>query len=133
MSTISRSTHAIALPAAILLASSGCADRISEPGLTPPAESAVRASAAVRGDATASVRWSAITRDLIAAKPAAAKPNQQVAFRAFAYLALAQYRATVAAEERPGIPPHASPQGAVAGPVREVVSRRPSSVKVLWC
>ncbi|MFL5620570.1 MAG: hypothetical protein ACJ79A_19500 [Gemmatimonadaceae bacterium] len=74
------------------------------------------------GDATASVRWSAITRDLIAAKPAAAKPNQQVAFRAFAYLALAQYRAAVAAEERPGIPPHPSPQGAVAAASAAVLS-----------
>ena len=122
MSIMFRSTQAIALPAAALLALSGCADRISEPGATPAAESALRANAAVLGDATASVRWSAITRDLIAAKPAAAKPNQQVGFRAFAYLTLAQYRATVAAEQRPGIPPHASPQGAVAAASAVVLS-----------
>jgi len=122
MSIMFRSTQAIALPAAALLALSGCADRISDPGATPAAESALRANAAVLGDATASVRWSAITRDLIAAKPAAAKPNQQVGFRAFAYLTLAQYRATVAAEHRPGIPPHASPQGAVAAASAVVLS-----------
>ena len=122
MSTISRSTSAIALSAAVLLASNGCADRIAEPHPTPAEESAIRANAAVLGDATASVRWSAITRDLIAAKPAAAKPNQQVGFRAFAYLALAQYRATVAAEAKPGIPPHPSPQGAVAAASAVVLS-----------
>ena len=121
MRTMSRSTHAVALPAAVLLALSGCADRISEPGPTP-AESALRANAAVLGDATASVRWSAITRDLIAAKPAAAKPNQQVSFRAFAYLALAQYRAAVIADRTPGKPPHASPQGAVAAASAAVLS-----------
>lgn len=122
MSTIFRSTHAIALSAAVLLASSGCADRIADPNPSPAAESALRANAAVLGDATASVRWSALLRDLIEAKPAAAKPNQQVGFRAFAYLTLAQYRATVAAEARPGIPPHASPQGAVAAASAVVLS-----------
>jgi membrane-associated phospholipid phosphatase len=122
MHTISRSTHAIALSAAVLLASSGCADHISEPSVATAAESARNANAAVLGDATTSVRWSTITRDLIAAKPAAARPNQQAGFRAFAYLTLAQYRATVLAESNPGEPPHASPQGAVAAASAVVLS-----------
>ena len=75
----------------------------------------MRAEAAHVGDATASVRWSAILRDFIAGKPAATKPNPIAAFRAFAYLGLAQYRAVVATDEVPGRPPHASAQGAVAG------------------
>ena len=122
MRTISGSTHAITLCAAVLLASSGCADRLSEPGPTSAEETALHANAAVLGEATASVRWSALTRDLIEAKPAAEKPNQQAGFRAFAYLTLAQYRATVAAEARPGIPPHPSPQGAVAAASATVLS-----------
>jgi len=78
------------------------------------AELALGADGDALGEATASVRWSAITRDFISAKPAAAKPNQGVAFRTFAYLALAQYRAVLAAQESHGRPPHPSPQGAVA-------------------
>jgi hypothetical protein len=74
------------------------------------------------GQATASVRWSGITRDFIASKPAATKPNAVAVFRAFAYLSLAQYRAVVAAEDVPGVPPHASPQGAVAAASSAVLS-----------
>jgi hypothetical protein len=44
------------------------------------------------------------------------------AFRAFAYLSLAQYRAVAAADESPGRPPHASPQGAVAAASAAVLS-----------
>src|SRR5207237_8109910 len=42
--------------------------------------------------------------------------------RAFAYLALAQYRAVLAAGHARGRPPHASPQGAVAAASAVVLS-----------
>lgn len=123
MSTMPKLPRAVALPAAVaVLVLSACADRISEPGPTRAAESALRADAAALGEATASVRWSAITRDFISAKPAAAKPNQQAALRAFAYLSLAQYRAVIAAHEALGRPPHASPQSAVAAASAVVLS-----------
>ena len=105
-----------------MLLSSGCTDRITEPGPGGAAESALRARAVALGEATASVRWSAITRDFISAKPAAEKPNPVAALRTFAYLSLAQYRAVVAAHESPGRPPHASPQGAVAAASTVVLS-----------
>src|SRR5512132_2115219 len=88
--------------AAAILALTGCNDRMTEATRARAAESAPRADAAVLGEATSSVRWNAITRDFIAAKPAATKPNPVAAFRAFAYLSLAQYRAVTAAEEPPG-------------------------------
>jgi len=105
-----------------MLLSSGCTDRIIDPGPGGAAESALRARAVALGEATASVRWSAITRDFISAKPAAEKPNPVAALRAFAYLSLAQYRAVVAAHESRGRPPHASPQGAVAAASTVVLS-----------
>ena len=83
-------------------------------------EPAPRADAAAIGEATATVRWSEITRDFIAAKPAATKPNPVATLRAFAYIALAQYRAVVASEEVRGRPPHPSPQAA-AGAASTVV------------
>ena len=101
---------------------SGCTARVTEPA--PPRGSGplLRAEAPSLGESTASVRWSAITRDFISAKPAATKPNPVAAFRAFAYLSLAQYRAVTAAEEQHGRPPHASPQGAVAAASAVVLS-----------
>lgn len=123
MSTRHESTRAVALSATVvILALSGCADALSEPGSALPTAAAVRADAAKVGDATASVRWSTITRDYVAAKPAATKPNPVAVFRAFAYLGLAQYRAVVATDEVPGRPPHASAQGAVAGASVAVLS-----------
>jgi len=65
-------------------------------------------------DSTASVRWSAITRDFISSKPAATKPNPVAALRAFAYLSLAQYRAVIAADESGRHHAHPSPEGAAA-------------------
>jgi hypothetical protein len=105
-----RALAAAAAAAALVLASSGCTDRLATD--PPPPD---RAASAALGEATASVRWSAIAREVIAARPAAAKPNQQETFRVFAYLTLAQYRAVVAADaDARGRPPHASPQGAAA-------------------
>ena len=107
--------RALALSAAGILAlSSGCSDRLTDPSPVQVGPPTMRADATVVGDATASVRWSAIVRDFIAAIPAAEKPNQQVAFRVFAYLSLAQYRAAVAAYESRGHPPHASSLGAAS-------------------
>jgi len=115
MSGIPHWPRARALSAAATLAFSiGCTDRVTEPSpgqATPPLS---RVNAAVVGDATASVRWSAVARDFIAAKPAAEKPNQQAAFRVFAYLSLAQYRAVLAAHDTRGHPPHPSASGAAS-------------------
>jgi len=123
MSRTTRLPRRVAFPAAIaVVVLSGCADRISEPRPTRVVDSVLRDDAAAIGEGTASVRWSAITRDFIAAKPAATKPNAVAAFRAFAYLSLAQYRAVVAAEDARGRPPHASPQGAVAAASTVVLS-----------
>src|SRR5215207_11525297 len=98
MSAMPALPRAVAVSAAVaILVWSGCTDRITDPGPARAAESALRTDAAKVGEATASVRWSAITRDFISAKSGAAKPNQQAALRAFAYLSLAQYRAVVAA------------------------------------
>ncbi len=108
--------------AATFALSLGCADRIADTAPARRLELARRADAIPLGEATASVRWSEITRNFIAGKPAATKPNAVAAFRAFAYLTLAQYRAVLAAEEVPGVPPHASPQGAVAGASTVVLS-----------
>ena len=123
MSTMLALPLTVALPAAAaVLVSSGCADRLTDPGPARASASARRADAVQIGEATASVRWSAITRDFIAAKPAAVKPSPVAALRAFAYLSLAQYRAVVAPEEARGRPPHASPQGAVAAASAVVLS-----------
>jgi hypothetical protein len=123
MSALHESTRAVALSAAVVaLALNGCGDRVSEPGPAPAAAVALRADAAKVGDATATVRWSAIMRDFVAAKPAATKPNAVAVIRAFAYLSLAQYRAVVASDEVPGRPPHPSAQGAVAGASAVVLS-----------
>ena len=123
MSVLTELPRAVAVPAAAaILVLSGCTDRISNPAPRLRAQSAGLDEAAVLGDATSSVRWNTITRDFIAAKPAAAKPNPVAAFRAYAYLSLAQYRAVVAAQESRGAPPHASPQGAVAAASSAVLS-----------
>src|SRR5678816_964890 len=97
-----KSRTAAVLVAAVIAISSGCTDRLTDP--TPPkgVGPALRVDAAALGDATASVRWSAITRDFISSKPAATKPNPVAALRAFAYLSLAQYRAVIAADESRG-------------------------------
>ena len=108
--------------AGAFLASIGCADPVTDPASLPAAESTLRTDAVALGEATASVRWNVITRDFIAAKPAATKPNPVAAFRAFAYLSLAQYRAVTAAEEPPGHNPHGWPQGAVAAASATVLS-----------
>ena len=123
MNRMSDLPRRVAVPATVaLIVLSGCTDRISNPDSRLVAESALRADRQPKGEATSSVRWSAITRDFISATPAATKPNQQAAFRAFAYLSLAQYRAVVAATEAPAQPPHASPQGAVAAASTVVLS-----------
>ena len=115
--------RAVAVPvAAAIFVLSGCTDHISNPGFVRAADLEGGADAVTIGEGTASMRWNAITRDFIAAKPAAAKPNPVAAFRAFAYLGLAQYRAVVAAEKDRGVPPHPSPQGAVAAASSAVLS-----------
>lgn len=101
---------------------SGCADRITNQSADRDLALALRANAAPIGEATTSVRWSAITRDFIASKQGAAKPSQGDAFRAFAYLSLAQYRAVVAAEDAVGLPPHPTAQGAAAAASAAVLS-----------
>jgi PAP2 superfamily protein len=106
---------ALALSAVGTLAfSTGCTDQVTDPRPVQAIPRLSRVNAAVVGGATASVRWSAVVRDFIAAKPAAEKPNQQAAFRVFAYLSLAQYRAAVTAHDTRGRPPHPSPIGAVS-------------------
>src|SRR5437764_198938 len=123
MNRMSDLPRRVVVPATVaLIVLSGCTDRISNPDSRLVAESAPRADRQPKEEATSSVRWSAIARDFISATPAATKPNQQAAFRAFAYLSLAQYRAVVAATESPGQPPHASPQGAVAAASTVVLS-----------
>lgn len=104
------------------LALAGCTDRTTNATTGPVSATADRVDALAVGEATASVRWSAIARAFIAAKPAAAKPNQSEAFRAFAYLALAQYRAVVAVDESPGRALHTSEKGAVAAASTVVLS-----------
>src|SRR5262245_27603640 len=93
----------------------GCSDRITPFSSPPTAPTSFRSEAAPSVHGTSTVRWSAITRDVITAKVGAAKPSQNAAFRIFAYLALAQYRAAVAAHASRGMSPHASSSGAVAG------------------
>jgi hypothetical protein len=123
MSTLSGIPHALAISAALsTLALDGCGDRLADPVPVRVAELSLSAQGPELEDATASVRWSAITRDFIANKPAATKPNPVAALRAFAYLSLAQYRAVVAAHEALGHPPHPSPQGAVAAASTVVLS-----------
>jgi len=114
MSGMPERPRALALSAAATLAFSiGCTDVLTDPG--PEASPQLsRAAAGDIGKTTASVRWSAIARDFIASKPMVDKPNQQAAFRAFAYLSLAQYRAAVAAQETRGHPPHPSASGAAS-------------------
>src|SRR5678816_2023188 len=102
MNVLTELRLAVVVPAAaVTFVLSGCADQLYNPGPARASESATRAKNAALGDATASVRWNAITRDFVASKPADTKPNAVAAFRAFAYLSLAQYRAVVAAE---GVP-----------------------------
>ena len=123
MSTMLEVRRAVRVPAAItILLLSGCADSTSQPSLARAAESQLRADVAPLGKATASVRWSAILRDFISAKAGAAKPSAVYAFRAFAYLSVAQYRAVVAAAAAPGGVPHVSPQGAVDAASSAVLS-----------
>jgi len=114
MNEMPKRPRALALSAAATLAFSiGCTDRLTDP--SPQANPQLsRAAAGDIGKATASVRWSSIARDFIASKPMADKPNQQAAFRVFAYLSLAQYRAVVAANDTRGRPPHASASGAAS-------------------
>jgi membrane-associated phospholipid phosphatase len=115
MSDMPKRSRALALSAAATLAFSiGCAEQVTGPSPARANLQLSRVDGGVVGEATASVRWSAIARDFFAAKPAAEKPNQQVAFRAFAYLSLAQYLAAVAAHDSRGHPPHASPSAAAS-------------------
>ena len=115
MRILSELPIALSLGAAMaMLGLNGCTDPITDPNPARGTAPELRVNAVDLGEVTASVRWSAITRDFIASKPAAEKPNQQAAFRAFAYLSLAQYRAVVAAHDSRGRPPHASPRGAAS-------------------
>ena len=100
--------------AAVIAVSSACTGRVTDPTPANGTGPALRMDPPALGDATASVRWSAITRDFISSKPAATKPNPVAALRAFAYLSLAQYRAAIAADESRGHHAQASPQGAAA-------------------
>jgi len=123
MSVMIELPRAVAIPAAAaIFALGGCTDRVVDPTPARPTDVAFRANAVALREPTASVRWSTITRDFIAVKPAAAKPNPVAAFRAYAYLSLAQYRAVVAARKERGVHPHASPQGAVAAASSTVLS-----------
>src|SRR4030095_3706076 len=115
MRILSELPLALSLRAAmVMLGLNGCTDPITNPNPARGTAPELRVNAGELGEVTASVRWSAITRDFIAPKPAAEKPNQQAAFRAFAYLSLAQYRASVPAHDSRGRPPHASPRGAAS-------------------
>ena len=115
MSGMPQWPRALALSAVpTLVFSIGCADRVTDPSPVQANPSQWRAEAQALREATASVRWSAVVRDFIAAKPAAEKPNQQAAFRVFAYLSLAQYRAAVTAHDTRGRPPHPSTSGAAS-------------------
>ena len=115
MSGMQQWPRALALAAVATLAFQiGCTDRVTDPSPVQVNSRLSRVDATIVGDGTASVRWSAITRDFIAAKPAAEKPNQQASFRVFAYLSLAQYRAAVAAHDTRGRPPHPSPSAAAS-------------------
>ena len=100
--------------AAVMAVSSACTSRITDPTPAKRTEPTLRVDAPAVGDSTASVRWSAITRDFISSKSAATKPNPVATLRAFAYLSLAQYRAVIAADESRGHESHASAQGAAA-------------------
>lgn len=62
----------------------------------------------------ASIHWNAVTRAYISNLPAAAKPSQQAALRAFAYLSLAQYRSLLAARNLRGQGHSVAEQGAVS-------------------
>ena len=123
MGTMLDLPRAITLAATVtILLSSGCSDRTSEPMAARSVTPALRADVAVAGQPTASVRWSTILRDYIASKEGTAKPNPVAAFRAFAYLSLAQYRAVVGAHDAPGGVSHVSPPGAVAAASTMVLS-----------
>jgi hypothetical protein len=122
MSARNQLLRAVAVSVVMTIAPlSGCG-RITDADRVPVTESGPSVAASRIGQSTASAQWSAITRDFISSKQGATKPNQGAAFRAFAYLSLAQYRAVVAAHEAIGIPPHASPQGAVAAASAVVLS-----------
>ena len=108
------SRPAAVMVAAVITVSSACTDGLTDPTPATGAGPALRVDAPMLGDSTASVRWSAITRDFISSKPAATKPNPVAALRAFAYLSLAQYRAVIAADGSRGHQTHASAQGAAA-------------------
>jgi PAP2 superfamily protein len=99
-----------------------CAEGSTDPGSALADQATPPAPAVAVGEATASVRWSVITRDFIAAKPTETKPNPVAAFRAFAYLSLAQYRAVLAADEVRGPHDPVSLQGAVAAASAVVLS-----------
>jgi membrane-associated phospholipid phosphatase len=116
-------TAAIAVSAAaIVVFVNGCTNRLTDADPAQPDAASLGIHAAALGDATASVRWNGITRSFIAAKPAATKPNAVAAFRAFAYLSLAQYRAVSRVDDSPGRGRHPSEQGAVAAASAAVLS-----------
>ena len=112
--TPEKSRAAALVVAAGIAVSSACTGRVTDPAPANSVGSAVRVDDAALDDSTASVRWSAITRDFISSKPAATKPNPVAALRAFAYLSLAQYRAVIAADESGRHHAHPSPEGAAA-------------------
>jgi hypothetical protein len=104
----------VAISVSAVFTLNGCTDATTAPRPARPDRALPVANAVAHGEATSSVRWGAITRDFFSSKLGAAKPNQGEAFRAFAYLSLAQYRAAVAARATHGHPPRPSAQGAVA-------------------
>ena len=135
MRTMPRFPRAVAFTVATaFLLSSGCADPVSEPysgraaaaaldhdsaGFATRDETEADGQGRAASRATMSVRWSAILRDFVTAKTV--KPNPVAAFRAYAYLSLAQYRAVVAADGPPRRA-HVSRQGAVAAASAVVLS-----------
>jgi hypothetical protein len=114
MSGLPKMSRAGAVVVAVIAVSSACTGRVTDPAPSKETGPALRVDAPALGDATASVTWSAITRDFISSKPAATKPNPVAALRAFAYLSLAQYRAVIAVDESHGHRSHAAAQGAAA-------------------
>ena len=71
--------RALALAAVATLAFPiGCTDRVTDPGPGQANPRLSRVDAAVVGDGTASVRWSAIARDFIAAKIGRASCRERV-------------------------------------------------------
>ena len=100
-----RSIHACAA-AAVIVSAASCSDTRAVPTAPTLSANAVKVS-----DAGVTVRWNAIAR----AQTHTHAMSQQAGVRTFAYLSLAQYNATVAAQHAKGKRDHPSVGAAVAG------------------